>query len=60
MLALRERGLDFLDIGGLIAVRAVATNVLEIPTGALADALGRRRCMVVSMAAYVASYLLLG
>ena len=60
VLALRERGLSFLDIGGLIAVRAVATNVLEIPSGALADALGRRRCMVASMVAYIGAYLLLG
>lgn len=60
VLALRERGLSFLDIGGLIAVRAVATNVLEIPSGALADALGRRRCMVASMVACIGAYLLLG
>jgi MFS family permease len=60
ILALRERGLDFLGIGGLIAVREIAGNLSQIPSGALADTLGRRRCMVVSMAGYVVSYLVLG
>jgi len=60
ILALRERGLDFLGIGGLIAVREIAGNLSQIPSGALADALGRKRCMIVSMAGYVVSYLVLG
>jgi MFS family permease len=60
ILALRERGMDFLDIGGLIAVREIAGNLSQIPSGALADALGRRRCMIVSMAGYLISYLALG
>ncbi|MCX6879684.1 MAG: MFS transporter [Verrucomicrobia bacterium] len=60
ILALRERGLDFLAIGGLIAVREIAGNLSQIPSGALADALGRRRCMLVSMAGYVVSFLVLG
>lgn len=60
ILALRERGVDFLGIGALIAVREVAGNLSQIPSGALADTFGRRRCMIVSMACYVASYLVLG
>jgi len=60
ILALRERGLDFLGIGGLIAAREIAGNISQIPSGALADALGRRRCMIASMAGYVISYLVLG
>ena len=60
ILALRERGLDFLGIGALIAVREIASNLSQIPSGALADALGRKRCMIVSMAGYVVSYLVLG
>ncbi len=60
ILALRERGLDFLGIGGLIALREIASNLSQIPSGALADVLGRRRCMIVSMAGYVVSYLVLG
>ncbi|MEZ5979596.1 MAG: MFS transporter [Planctomycetota bacterium] len=60
VLALLERGLDFLSIGALISVREVAINLLEIPSGALADALGRKFCMVVAAAAYVVAYLVLG
>jgi MFS family permease len=60
ILALRERGIDFLGIGGLIAVRELASNLSQVPSGALADAFGRRRCMIVSMAGYVVSYLALG
>ena len=60
VLALLERGLDFLAIGGLIAVREVAVNLLEVPSGAVADGVGRRRCLVLSMAAYLIAYIVLG
>jgi MFS family permease len=60
ILALRERGLDFLSIGGLIAAREIAGNLSQIPSGALADALGRKRCMLASMAGYIVAYLVLG
>lgn len=60
ILALRERGMAFLDIGGLIAVREIASNLSQIPSGALADAMGRRRCMVLSMAGYLVAFLALG
>ena len=59
ILALYDRGLDFLAIGLLIAVREVTINLLEVPSGALADGLGRKRCLSYSMAAYVLSYVLL-
>jgi MFS family permease len=54
LLALRDRGLDFAAIGALVAAREVSVLLLEVPSGALADTIGRRRCMVLSMAAYVA------
>jgi len=60
ILALRERGMDFLGIGGLIAVREVASNLSQIPSGALAAALGGLRCRIGGMAGYVVSYLDLG
>ena len=34
------------------------TNVLEVPTGIIADALGRRRTMVQSFLAYIISFLI--
>lgn len=60
VLALLDRGLDFFAIGGLIAVREIAVNCFEIPSGAVADGFGRKRCMVASMGAYIISYLILG
>jgi len=58
ILAMIDWGLSFFAIGVLIAVREVATNLLEIASGALADTWGRRRSMVLSFSAYLASLLL--
>jgi len=38
-----ESGLTFFQIGLLYAIRDLATNILEIPTGIYADAFGRRK-----------------
>jgi MFS family permease len=59
-LALLERGMSFSQLGLLIGLREVCTNLLEVPSGAAADAYGRRRCMVVSFSAYIASFVVLG
>ena len=55
MLAFREKGLTFLQIGVLFAFREACINLFEIPSGAVADLYGRRRAMVVSFTAYIAS-----
>lgn len=59
ILALREKGLSFFQIGMLIGFRDLCVNMLEIPSGAAADAYGRRRLMVLSFLSYIASFLLL-
>ena len=41
LLALIQMGLSFFDIGLLIAFRELATNVMEIPSGAIADLYGQ-------------------
>ncbi len=51
-----EKGLSFLEIGTLYAIREICTNILEIPTGVVADAVGRRRSMVFSFTAYIISF----
>lgn len=51
-----EMGLNFVQIGTLIAVMEIATNLLEIPTGMIADDFGRRRSMVFSFLSYIASF----
>jgi MFS family permease len=58
MLALLAYDLSFFRIGVLYACRSITLNLLEVPSGALADSWGRRGCMIVSFVAYVASFLL--
>ena len=54
------RGLDVQTLGLLVAVVAVVTAVLELPTGGLADVLGRRPVLVVAAACSLLSFLVLG
>ena len=58
VLFLLERGLTFFWIGLLVGFCHVCVNVMEIPTGAVADLYGRRRCMVMSMTAYVCAFVI--
>lgn len=60
VLVFLEKGLSFFEIGLLIAFREVAVNILEIPSGAIADVWGRRRSMILSFAAYIASFVVFG
>ena len=56
ILFFRDIGLSFLQIGILFTVREAVTNITEIPTGILADSVGRRITMVFSMIAYIISF----
>jgi len=58
ILFFREMGLSFLQIGILYSIREISTNVLEIPTGVIADSFGRRRSMILSFSSYLVSFLL--
>lgn len=60
VLAFLERGLTFLQIGGLVAFREVMINLMELPSGGVADTLGRRRAMVISQAGYVLAFVIFG
>ncbi len=53
-----EKGMTFLEIGTLYSIGQIATNILEIPTGVAADALGRRRTMIYSFISYIISFLI--
>ena len=55
-LALLGKGLSFTQIGLLVGFREICINLLEVPTGAVADVLGRRRSMVASMLAYMGAF----
>ena len=56
LLFFREMGLTFFQIGLLFSIREISINLLEIPTGVLADTMGRRRAMIVSFSAYLLSF----
>jgi MFS family permease len=58
VLFLLEKNLSFTLIGTLYAYREIMTNILEIPTGIIADACGRRRTMVQSFLAYIISFVI--
>ena len=53
-----EKGLSFFEIGSLYAVREIAIIVLEIPSGVVADALGRRKTLIASFGVYILSFVL--
>ncbi len=56
MLFFLEKGMTFFQIGVLYAVREIGTNLLEIPSGFLSDALGRRRTLASSFIFYIFSF----
>ena len=60
VLAFLEKGLDFFAIGLLVAIRELTVNLVEIPSGALADVGGRRSAMILGFAAYIVSFAVLG
>ena len=60
VLAFLDKGLSFTMIGALIGFREICINLLEVPTGAVADVAGRRRAMICSFVAYIGSFLIFG
>lgn len=55
VLLMVERGLSLTEIGVMTAAQAAAVMLLELPTGGLADALGRRPVLLVATAMAFAS-----
>jgi len=55
-----QQGLSFTQIGFLIAFRELFINLMEIPSGAVADLFGRRRSMILSFASYIISFAIFG
>jgi MFS family permease len=58
LLYLHEIGLNYLQIGILYSIRQITVNILEIPSGIIADAFGRKKSMILSMSAYLVSFVL--
>lgn len=59
MLVLTERGFTLSQLGFIFAAQGFAVFVLELPTGGLADALGRRPVLLAATAVDAAALLLL-
>jgi len=53
-----EKGITFLQIGTLYAVREALINLFEIPSGIVADSVGRRRVMALSLLSYIISFVI--
>ncbi|MEE4197076.1 MAG: MFS transporter [Bacteroidales bacterium] len=53
-----EKGLSYLEIGTLYALREILINITEIPSGVVADSLGRKRTMIFSFFFYIVSFIL--
>ncbi len=60
ILAFRDKGLSFTFIGLLFGFREICINLLEMPTGTIADVTGRRNSMIFSHVAYIVSFLIFG
>lgn len=60
VLLLSARGLDPAEIGLVFAAYGVTAVVLELPTGGLADVIGRRAVLLMSAAIGTASLLMMG
>jgi len=53
-----QKDLSYLEIGTLYAIREVAINFFEIPSGIIADAFGRRLTLASTFLIYIISFLL--
>ncbi len=58
ILAFLGKGLDFFYIGLLVGMREVVRALMEMPSGALADVYGKKKCMLFSLSCYIISFLL--
>lgn len=52
-----EKGLLFVQIGVLYSIREIIVAIMEIPSGVIADSLGRRRVLVFSFFFYILSFI---
>lgn len=52
-----QKDLTYLEIGMLYAIREIAINIFEIPSGIIADAFGRRLTLASTFLVYIISFL---
>ena len=52
-----EKGIDFFEIGILYSIREITILIMEIPSGIISDALGRRKTLIISFLVYIFSFI---
>lgn len=57
MVWLLQKDLSFFQIGIVYAVREMTRNIFEIPSGFVADVLGRKKALIASYSVYILSFL---
>jgi len=58
ILFLKALGLSYLSIGLLYSVRQITINIMEIPSGLIADSFGHKRALLFSFVSYLGSFFL--
>lgn len=58
LIYLRSVELSYFEIGFLYSFREISTVILEIPTGIIADFLGRKKSLLFSFIGYIISFLI--
>lgn len=51
-------GFSYLQIGGLISIREITKNILEVPSGIFADHYGRKKSLQICFVLYIMSFVL--
>jgi len=51
-----EKGIDYVKIGFLYSIREITIILLEIPSGLVADSIGRRKTMTGAFSLYIISF----
>lgn len=52
-----DNGISFSQVGVIYAAREITTNILEVPSGILADAYGRKRSLLLAFLVYILAFL---
>jgi MFS family permease len=58
ILFLVEKGLSYSEIGILYASREIFINIMEVPSGVIADTYGRKSSLIASFFAYIISFVI--
>ncbi len=58
ILYLLDMGLNYFQIGLIISFRSICINIMEIPSGAIADIYGRKNAMIISFLNYIFSFII--